>query len=224
MSQQTQVSRVIPKYETFLDVAPDFQTLATLDKHTLLSLRSGLGYNNRALRLQQTAQIVMSEYGGELPQDEKSLLGLPWIGPYTAHAVMAFARNIDVPVVDINIRRVLITMIDLPKEISDRDLRDIAIACVPPGQSRVWHNALMDYGAMVLTGAKTGIKSAPQSTFKGSKRWVRWSILKALVQHKQVSLVAMKQSYPHKDFDSIIESMMCDKLLHKEGDIISIAS
>ncbi len=79
---------------------------------------------------------------------------------------MAFARNLEVPVLDINIRRVLITMLDLPKEISDSKLRQIAIACIPPGQSRDWHNALMDYGAMVLTAQKTKIKSAPQSTFQ----------------------------------------------------------
>ncbi len=77
MSQQTQVSRVIPKYHRFLEVAPTVEDLAVLDKHTLLTLWSGLGYNNRAIRLQQTAQIITDQYSGIFPQDEKSLLALP---------------------------------------------------------------------------------------------------------------------------------------------------
>ncbi len=223
MSQQTQVSRVIPKYHKFLEVAPTAADLAALDKHTLLTLWSGLGYNNRAIRLQQTAQIITDQYGGIFPQDEKSLLALPWVWPYTAHAVMAFARNLEVPVLDINIRRVLITMLDLPKEISDSELRQIAIVCIPPGQSRDWHNALMDYGAMVLTAKKTKIKSAPQSTFQWSKRRVRGSILKELVKHKKVSLEEMKKTYEHKDFDEIVEKMRDEGLIVFEKGFISIA-
>jgi A/G-specific adenine glycosylase len=155
MSQQTQVSRVIPKYHALLHKAPTVYELAQLDKPTLLRLRSGLGYNNRALRLQRTAQIIVDEHDGQFPQDEKALLALPGIGPYTAHALMAFSRNMQVPVLDINIRRVLVTMLGLPSDISDRDLRQVAIICIPPNRSREWHNALMDYGAMVLTAKKT---------------------------------------------------------------------
>lgn len=224
MSQQTQVARIIPKRYAFLDTAPDAHSLATLDKHTLLSLRSGLGYNNRALRLQQTAQIIVDQYDGTFPQDEKSLLSLPGIGPYTAHALMAFARNVEVPVLDINIRRVLVTLLDLPKNISDSDLRDIAIVCIPSGESRIWHNALMDYGALVLTAKKTNIKSTPQSTFYGSRRRVRWSIMKELVEHTSVALQEMREKYDHEEFDNIIKSMKKDWLIElNSNDTITLS-
>jgi A/G-specific adenine glycosylase len=173
MSQQTQVSRVIPKYEARLDKVPTIEDLAVVDKHTLLSLWSGLGYNNRALRLQAAAKIIVTEHGGSMPVDEKALLNLPGIGAYTSHAIVAFAHNKEVPVIDINIKRVLITLLHLSPQIKEKELRDIAIACIPPGESRLWHNALMDYGALVLTAKKTGIKSAKQSKFVGSSRRVR---------------------------------------------------
>lgn len=74
---------------------------------------------------------------------------------YTAHAVMAFASNAEVPVLDINIKRVLITELSLDQNLSDKQLREIAHTVIPPGRSRDWHNALMDYGALVVTSKKT---------------------------------------------------------------------
>lgn len=78
---------------------------------------------------------------------------------------MAFAYNADVPVVDINIKRVHISMLELPYEISDRQMREIACQTQPLGQARDWYNALMDYGSAVLHAKRTGIRSTPQSTF-----------------------------------------------------------
>lgn len=86
---------------------------------------------------------------------------------------MAFAHNAEVPVLDINIKRVLITELGLDATLSDKELREIAQTLIPAGKSRERHNALMDYGALVLTSRKTGIRSAPQSQFVGSTRRVR---------------------------------------------------
>lgn len=107
MSQQTQVARVIPKFLHFIDVLPDYKALAYCDTATLLSLWSGLGYNNRALRLQAAAKAIYEQFDEVLPQDEKTLLALPGIGSYTARALLAFVYNLEVPVIDINIRRVI---------------------------------------------------------------------------------------------------------------------
>ena len=114
-----------------------------------------MGYNNRALRLQQTAQIITTQYQGRIPDDEKQLLELPGIGLYTAHALLAFVYNQEVPVLDINIKRVLISYFKLASNSKDQELRQLAFSCIPPGQSKTWHNALMDYGALVLTSKKT---------------------------------------------------------------------
>lgn len=224
MSQQTQVSRVIPKYEARLERLPTIQDLATIDKHTLLSLWSGLGYNNRALRLQAAARIIVDEHHGKMPTDEKSLLRLPGIGAYTAHAIMAFAYNTEVPVIDINIKRVLIVSLQLPPDIKEKDLRNIAIACIPPGESRLWHNALMDYGALVLTAKKTWIKSAKQSKFVWSTRWVRGSLLKELVKHKTVSYRAMKKKYFHKNFTKILTTMSEEGIITILWDNVTLQS
>ncbi len=212
MSQQTQITRVIPKYHAWLDRLPTIKDVVDADKHTILSLWSGLGYNNRALRFQQALTIVHEKYNWVVPDNEEDLLQLPWVGPYTAHAILAFAYNKEVPVLDINIKRVLITMLWLSRETKEKDLRDIAIACIPPGESKIRHNALMDYGALVLTSKKTGIKSAKQSKFKWSRRWVRWGITKELVKHKTVDVQEMRKKFPHKEFDSILHDMVKDGL------------
>jgi hypothetical protein len=76
----------------------------------------------------------------------------------------------------------------------------------------------MDYGALVLTSKKTGIKSAPQSTFHWSRRRVRWSIMRELVQHQSVPLQKMREQYAHEEFDNIIKSMKKDWLIQVNSD------
>ena len=213
MSQQTQVARVIPKYHAFLEKRPTAYDLSQADTKTVLTYWSWLGYNNRALRLREAARVIVSDYDGHMPRDESALLALPWIGPYTAHAIMAFAFNIDVPVLDINIKRVLIHEFWLPIEISDSALRNIAITVVPAWQSRDRHNALMDYGSLVHTSKKTWVKSAKQSTFIGSRRRVRWSLLKHLIKHDSVSIKKAEDLFPHAEFTDIISQMVRDKLI-----------
>ena len=94
---------------------------------------------------------------------------------------MAFAWNIAVPVIDTNIRRVLMFLYKLSEAISMQALEDFAITIIPTGKSRDWHNALMDYGAMELTARKTKIKPiSKQSKFEGSDRQVRGWIMKQL--------------------------------------------
>ncbi len=77
MSQQTQVDRVIPYREKWVQEIPDYKTLAQLPKLELLSHRSGLGFNSRALRLQNCAQEVVEQHKGQLPKDRTQLLELP---------------------------------------------------------------------------------------------------------------------------------------------------
>lgn len=79
MLQQTQVDRVIPKYLNFLELFPTLQKLAHTDKPALLTARSGLGYNSRALNLQKAAQLIMNEYGGIVPNTVDQLKNLPGI-------------------------------------------------------------------------------------------------------------------------------------------------
>jgi A/G-specific adenine glycosylase len=144
MLQQTQVDRVIPYFHQWMKDFPDYATLAQASKSELLSHRSGLGFNSRAVRLQQCAKEVVTHYQGQLPKERSLLMKLPGIGPYTSAAIMAFAWNMPVPVIDTNIRRVLIFLYKLPETIAPSALEAFAQELIPEGQSRNWHNALMD--------------------------------------------------------------------------------
>ncbi|MFH1409037.1 MAG: Fe-S cluster assembly protein HesB [Nanoarchaeota archaeon] len=208
MLQQTQVDRVIPYHHRFLKRFPDFGTLSLAKPATVLTYWSGLGYNRRAIMLHRLAKAVVNEHHGELPKTFDQLVSLPGIGPYTACAVLAFAHNQPVPVIDTNIRRVLIHELELDPDISMKELEKIAIKAIPKGKSRVWHNALMDYGAMVMTAKKTGIRPvSAQPSFKGSDREVRGYIIRELVKGKTVSSHWVQKAFPDKDVLPIIVKM-----------------
>ena len=132
MLQQTQVDRVIPYFHKRMKDFPDYQSLAKASKTQVLSHRSGLGFNSRGLRLQQCAQTVIDSLPNKtLPQDRDELQKLPGIGPYTSAAIMAFAWNKEVPVIDTNIRRVLIFLFKLPETISTKQLEEFAMSIIP---------------------------------------------------------------------------------------------
>jgi len=218
MLQQTQVDRVIPYYERFMRTFPNWEALANADKRTLLQHWSGLGYNQRALRLQETAKQIVVE-GGRIPKTEEELCKLPGIGPYTACAVLAFAENQEVPGVDTNIRRVLIHKLKLSEAIGKKELATIAQSLIPRGKSRIWHNALMDYGALHATAQKTGIASlSKQSKFEGSERWVRGKMVKMLLNQESLSLRELKKTMKHARLKQIIQKMEKEQLIvKKEG-------
>lgn len=203
---------------------PNYSSLAKISKLKLLTHRSWLWFNSRALRLQECAKIVVEKYQRKLPKNKKKLLDLPGIGPYTASAICAFARNLPEPVIDTNIRRVLIFLLKLDENISLKELEIIAKPLIPEGKSRDRHNALMDYGATHLTARKTAIKSlGKQSKFEGSDREVRGRILKQLVKYwGKFKKSEVKAEFPYKDVINIIESMEKEWLIKEEGEILKI--
>ncbi len=218
MLQQTQVERVVPYFEQWMKDFPDYKTLAKAKKTDLLQHRSWLGFNSRALRLQACAQKVIEHYNGILPQDRAKLLALPGIGSYTSAAIMSFAWNEEIAVIDTNIRRVLIFLYKLDETISLQSLEAFAQTIIPKWKSRDWHNALMDYGALHLTARKTKIKSlSKQSQFEGSDRQVRWWILKQLItKTKKLNIEDIRNNFPYKEVEKIIQGMIDEKLVIKK--------
>ena len=107
MLQQTRIEAVIPYYARFLAELPDVAALAAVPEDRLLKLWEGLGYYSRARNLKKAAQLVMDEYGGELPRTAAALRRLPGIGDYTAGAVASIACGEPEPAVDGNVLRVL---------------------------------------------------------------------------------------------------------------------
>ncbi|MGZ5487375.1 MAG: A/G-specific adenine glycosylase, partial [Candidatus Aminicenantales bacterium] len=113
MLQQTTVPAVIPYFERWVRVFPDVRSLARAPLRKVLREWQGLGYYQRARNLHQAARRVARKYGGKIPADEKMLRALPGFGPYTTAAVLSLAFGQPLPVVDANVRRVLMRILGL---------------------------------------------------------------------------------------------------------------
>jgi A/G-specific adenine glycosylase len=113
MLQQTRVETVIPYFRRWLEQFPNFETLAAAPEQSVLSAWEGLGYYSRARNLHRAAQIVVREFGGQLPSDLAQLRQLPGIGRYTAAAIASIAFNQDVATLDGNLRRVFSRVFDV---------------------------------------------------------------------------------------------------------------
>lgn len=186
MLQQTQVERVLGKYEAFLDMFPDFQTLARAELKEVISAWQGLGYNRRALLLQRLAKIVVERHGGMLPATMEELRDLPGVGHATAGSILAFAFNIPVVYIETNIRRVFIHYFFSEREkVNDKEIIPLATMALDRKNPREWYWALMDYGTMLKGSVKNpNRKSAHykrQPPFKESDRMVRGRIIAMLV-------------------------------------------
>ena len=185
MLQQTQTIRVVPKYEAFLASYPVPAALAEAPTADLLRLWSGLGYNRRALALKAAASEIVTRFGGSLPDDEDWLLSLPGVGPYTARALLAFAFDRPVVLIETNIRAVFIHEFFPGREaVRDAELEPLVREALDRRDPRNWYYALMDYGVMLKTSlpnpSRRSAHHARQSPFADSHRRVRGAILKAL--------------------------------------------
>lgn len=109
MAQQTQLSRIVPKYVAWLEKFPTIESLAKASTHDLLAAWSGLGYNRRALYLQKAAKEIVEKFNGKFPDKSEILKSLSGIGEYTAKAIACFAFDQQVAVVDTNIKKVILT-------------------------------------------------------------------------------------------------------------------
>lgn len=161
MLQQTQVARVLPKYEAFVDRFPTARACAAAGAADVVTCWAGLGYNRRAVHLHRCAVVVDAEHGGVLPDDLAALLQLPGVGPYTARAVLAFAFERDVGVVDTNAARVL-------ARVGGATLRpaaaqELADAWVPAGQGWAWNQAMLDLGATICTSRSPACDRCPMA-------------------------------------------------------------
>src|SRR3989441_1929615 len=153
MLQQTQVERVLPKYQQFLATFPTLADLAAAPTADVISIWVPLGYNMRAVRLQAIARQVIAEYGGRIPDTIEELLKLKGIGRYTAGAIACFAYKKQVATVDTNIRRVLHRVffgLELPEpKLNDTEMLPFAEQVLPAGEAYNWNQALMDLGATI---------------------------------------------------------------------------
>ena len=185
MLQQTPVDRVLPKYQLFLKQFPTVTKLAAAPLGAVLRAWQGLGYNRRAKYVHQCAQAVVACYGGVFPTTYAELKQLPGIGPYTAGAVMAFAYNQPVPIVETNIRTVFLHhFFHDDTNVPDAAILGLVTETLDRANPRRWYAALMDYGVYLkkMYGNQNhrSRQYAKQSKFAGSDRQIRGAIVRTL--------------------------------------------
>jgi A/G-specific adenine glycosylase len=165
MLQQTQVARVVPYYEAFLERFPDEAVLADASAADVLRRWSGLGYNRRALALQAATRVVVRD---GWPGDAAGLLALPGVGPYTAAAVASFAFGEQVAAVDTNVRRVIERLDRRARR--PRELAERAAALLPEGRAPDWNQALMELGATVCSARAPACEACPAAACRSRGR------------------------------------------------------
>lgn len=187
MLQQTQVDRVIPKFEAFIATFPDISSLAKAQLSDVLKLWSGLGYNRRAKFLHEAARKITTDYAGVFPNTTEGLISLPGVGVNTAGAIMAYSFNQPNVFIETNVRTVYFHhFFDDTALVSDGDIRVIAEQTMDTEHPREWYWALMDYGSYLKRQGVGRIDKSrhykKQSALKGSIREVRGQIVKQLAQ------------------------------------------
>ncbi len=219
MLQQTQVDRVIPRWGEFLADYPDVEACAHAPVSAIITRWVGLGFNRRAVLLHRAASHIADALGGRYPRTIEELEALPGIGSYTARAIMAFAFEADVGVLDTNVGRVLARLAN--RALSPREAQAYADALVPAGGGWRWNQTMFDLGATVCrrraprceqcpvaercgwfaTGSRapdpadaSAGTSKAQSRFEGSDRQGRGRLIAALAQTEAVPLSAAAEA------------------------------
>ena len=151
MLQQTQVTTVIPFFNRFIKDLPSINSLAKVNEKKLIKLWEGLGYYSRVRNLKKTAQKIIKNFNGKLPNNSEDLLTLPGVGNYTANAILAIAFNKPYIPLDGNIERVLKRYLYLKKEkeIQKDNLVKKKIIFGTTLRSSDYAQALMELGALI---------------------------------------------------------------------------
>ncbi|MEM7142669.1 MAG: A/G-specific adenine glycosylase [Actinomycetota bacterium] len=246
MLQQTQVARVIPKWEAFLDDFADPEACASRPVGDVISHWAGLGYNRRAVNLHRAATEVCASHGGRIPSEVDGLLSLPGVGPYTARAVLAFAFERPVAPIDTNIGRVLARLDGSTLTAAQAQAR--ADSLVPSDAPWLWNQGIMELGALVCTKRSPACGSCPvrrhcawrgegpdpaigsagvskrQSRFEGSDRQLRGRLVDAVRE----GVVASAQLPEVLGIDDVaraertLEGLVRDGLVAVDGDRIRL--
>lgn len=251
MLQQTQVARVIDRWRRFLDRFPLVSVCADAPRAAVIEEWQGLGYNRRAVSLHRAAILIRDEHDGVLPATLAELQSLPGIGPYTSRAVLAFAHEQDVGVVDTNIGRVLARAHG--RTLGAAEAQRLADGHVPNGLGWEWNQALMEVGARVCRPVPTcamcpvatscrwlragrpepdpasgsASVSVPQSPFEGSDRQGRGRLVDALrsgpVSDDEVPMVMGWPDDPIRA-ERVARSLELDGLAVRDGSSYQLPS
>jgi A/G-specific adenine glycosylase len=247
MLQQTQASRVVPAFRSFLRRFPTVRALAAASRRDVVREWGGLGYNRRAVRLSEAARAIVRDHGGRMPRDPATLRQLPGVGPYTAAAVASLGFGQPVAVVDTNVRRVVARVhvgID-GHEAPAKQVWALADAWLDHDDPIAWNQAVMDLGrevcrpkprcdacplAEVCRFRRTLAVARPsprkQGPFEGSSRQVRGAVVRALRIHPSLTRTRLstETGFPRDWVDGALDGLVHDGLLEFDGERVRLAS
>jgi A/G-specific adenine glycosylase len=233
MLQQTQVARVVPYYEAWLERFPSETDLAAAPPADVLRLWSGLGYNRRALALQAACAVVARD---GWPRTVEGLQALPGVGPYTAAAVASFALGVQAAAVDTNVRRV-IERFDRRRRRSP-ELARRAQAILPAGRAADWNQAMMELGATVCAARLPRCEVCPAAScrsrgrpdlapaarrardrvrFEDTDRYVRGRVVAALVAGDE-----LPGGFEPVRLERALAGLECDGLIVREAGAVRL--
>ncbi|MGA0813288.1 MAG: A/G-specific adenine glycosylase [Ilumatobacteraceae bacterium] len=243
MAQQTQVARIIPRWEAFMERFPTPESLAEAPLADLLRLWQGLGYPRRARALHEAARRIRDS--GRFPSTVEQLMDLPGVGPYTARAVAAFAFDLDVGVLDTNVGRLLARLAG--ERLRPAAAQSMADDLVPKGDAWIWNQVVMDFGATVCTARTPRCDGCPvnkqcvwagsteradpaqgsagvsgkQARFEGSDRQARGRLLAALVDGPILAVaVAVVMDRDSAVADRLLADLVAEGLCRRVDDEI----
>ena len=161
MLQQTQVVTAIPFFKRFMRQYPTLKSFLAASEDEVLAMWSGLGYYRRARYIFKTKEIIKNLYKGNFPKDFDSILSLPGIGKSTAGAISSIALNQPFPILDTNVKRVLVRLHALPENINDKELWNLATNIQDKKDLFSYTQGIMDLGATVCLTKEPICKSCP---------------------------------------------------------------
>lgn len=218
MLQQTQVDRVLPKFEHFMNKWPTVFDLAQASLSEVMIAWQGLGYNRRARFLHEMAKIVVKKYNGIFPKTEQELQKLPGIGEYTARAVLTFAYGQDIGVIDTNIKRIF-SRVEFGVEptaipVSPKEFQSFIDLMVPKHQGDPWNQTLMDFGALVCTSKSPKCDHCPVKTLCAAQDTAKKHHKKTYAEMLKIpqSIKNKKPSIPFEQTNRYFRGRVVDKL------------
>jgi A/G-specific adenine glycosylase len=222
MLQQTQVQRVLPKFETFMRRFPTVESLAHAPLAAVLIEWQGLGYNRRAKFLHEAAKQIVER--GE-PTTQQELESLPGVGRNTAAAIRAYVFNEPVAFVETNIRTVYIHEFFANAEtVTDDEILELVRITCDIDNPREWYWALMDYGTYLKSQKLGSIRKSrsykKQSTFKGSLREMRGKIIR-LLEHGPVDTKTLDETSDER-FEAALAGLISDGLVEAHESVICL--
>lgn len=223
MLQQTQVSRVIPKYTEFLQLFPSIDTLASAPLGAVLRVWSGLGYNRRAKFLHQTARILTA---CPQPWTYADLIKCPGLGPNTAAAILVYAYNQSYAFIETNIRTVCIHHFFQDQEdVTDSQISEVLNQLFDTQNAREFAWALMDYGTHLKRTAGNASRLSrhyvTQKPFQGSYRQLRGKVIQALSERAQ-STSSLAHNVKDTRLKQVLADLCQEELVVKKGSVYSL--